>query len=143
LSLHILDVLDISALNMPGLVRKILIFAAVDGLILQPLAQRGQKPATATKITYKDSHVGLSKGGEDDEKAAKSFEAFGIVGMGFSAKFGSRLDNKLTFYRSVDGLQILLPNLYYEAPAGCTDTRQSYLYDYGSCAHASSLEERS
>ena len=40
---------------MPGLVRKLLIFAAVDGLILQPAPPRNHKPATdqAIKISYK------------------------------------------------------------------------------------------
>jgi hypothetical protein len=64
----------------PGLARKVLIFAAIDGLILQPLGQRGQRP-TAAKITYKDNHIGpaFGDGGGGDE-GAKSFEAFAIVG---------------------------------------------------------------
>lgn len=64
---------------MPGLARKLLIFAAVDGLVLQPLG-RGQRPAP-TKIAYKDNTIGpvLKDGGEGDG-AGKSFEAFGIVG---------------------------------------------------------------
>lgn len=67
---------------MPGLVRKLLIFAAVDGLILQPLAQKGQRPAPATKIAYKDNHIGpVLKDGGENERSAKSFEAFGVVGM--------------------------------------------------------------
>lgn len=68
---------------MPGLVRKLLIYAAVDGLVLQPLAQRGQqRPAPATKIAFKDNTIGPAlreelEGGE----AGKSFESFGIIGM--------------------------------------------------------------
>lgn len=67
---------------MPGLVRKILIFAAVDGLVLQPLPQRNQRPTAAIKVAYKDNAIGpvLNDEGED-EKPGKSFEAFGIVGM--------------------------------------------------------------
>lgn len=68
---------------MPGLVRKLLIFAAIDGLILQPTAPKGQRPAPATKIAYKDKHIGpVSSDLQDLEgSSAKSFEAFGIVGM--------------------------------------------------------------
>jgi hypothetical protein len=64
---------------MPGLTRKLLIFAAVDGLVLQPLG-RGQRP-TPTKIAYKDNKIGAAlKDGEEGDEAGKSFEAFGIVG---------------------------------------------------------------
>ncbi|CAD6442615.1 a3974e41-2187-40ef-af42-202d25ba5055 [Sclerotinia trifoliorum] len=68
---------------MPGLVRKLLIFAAIDGLILQPTAQKGQRPAPATKITYKDKHVGPASYDSHDAEgsSAKGFEAFGIVGL--------------------------------------------------------------
>ncbi len=64
---------------MPGLARKLLIYAAVDGLVLQPLG-RGQRP-TPTKIAYKDNSIGnfLKDEGEADG-AGKSFEAFGIIG---------------------------------------------------------------
>ncbi len=65
----------------PSLARKVLIYAAVDGLILQPLSQRGQRPVFATKITYKDNDIGpaLKHGGEGEEPG-KSFEALGVVG---------------------------------------------------------------
>ncbi|KAF7925288.1 hypothetical protein BELL_0243g00110 [Botrytis elliptica] len=68
---------------MPGLARKLLIFAAIDGLILQPTAPKGQRPAPSTKITYKDKHIGqVSSDSRDVEGSpAKSFEAFGIVGL--------------------------------------------------------------
>jgi hypothetical protein len=66
---------------MPGLARKILIFAAVDGLVLQPLAQRGQRPAPTVNIAYKDSAIRpVLKDGGQVESIGKSFEAFGIVG---------------------------------------------------------------
>ncbi len=65
----------------PSLVRKVLIYAAIDGLVLQPLGQRGQRPVSATKITYKDNNiVPASKHGGEGEEPGKSFEAFGIVG---------------------------------------------------------------
>ncbi|TVY21650.1 Phosphatidylinositide phosphatase [Lachnellula arida] len=71
---------------MPGLFQKLLVSAAVDGIILQPVAQKGQRPASATKIAYNDHHIGpvLKDGGESEsesEGGGKSFEAFGIVGL--------------------------------------------------------------
>ena len=63
---------------MPGLVRKLIIFAAVDGLVLQPLAQKGQRPAPAVKITYNGSTIGPVLG--EVVNHGKGFEAFGIVG---------------------------------------------------------------
>lgn len=67
---------------MPGLVRKLLIFAVIDGLVLQPVAQRGQRPAPATKITYRDKHIGpVLNDTQDADGSANGFEAFGIVGM--------------------------------------------------------------
>ncbi|KAG4031786.1 hypothetical protein MFRU_008g01450 [Monilinia fructicola] len=66
---------------MPGLVRKLLVFAAVDGLILQPTAPKGQRPAPSTKITYKDRHIVPINDAYDGEGSAKGFEAFGIVGL--------------------------------------------------------------
>ncbi len=76
----------------PGLARKVLIFASIDGLVLQPLGQRGQRPTPASKITYKDNNIGpiLRNGGEVEE-AGKAFEAFGIVGKPIELRFTPRL----------------------------------------------------
>lgn len=63
---------------MPGLVRKLLIFAAVDGLVLQPLAQKGQRPAPAISIAYSGNKIGPVLG--EVASPRRSFEAFGIVG---------------------------------------------------------------
>lgn len=69
---------------MPGIVRKLLVLAAVDGVVLQPLAQKGQRPAPPTKITYGDNLIGpVLKHGTNGDEAGKSFEAFGVVGKGF------------------------------------------------------------
>lgn len=38
---------------MPGIIRKLVVFAAVDGLVLQPIGQRNQRPAAPLKIDYK------------------------------------------------------------------------------------------
>ncbi len=63
---------------MPGLVRKLLVIAAVDGLILQPLVQRGQRPAPPVKIDYRSSSIGPALG--NIPEAEKGFESFGVVG---------------------------------------------------------------
>lgn len=78
LSVHL--IFDVSA-SMPGLVRKLLIFAAVDGLVLQPLTQKGQRPASSSKISFKDGSI-VPSGKEDvpNEARTRGFEAFGIVG---------------------------------------------------------------
>jgi hypothetical protein len=88
---HLLDVFVIINASMPGLARKILIFAAVDGLVLQPLAQRGQRPVSAASIAYSDNSVGpLSRDGGEAERAGESFEAFGIVGAYSSTLVGTK-----------------------------------------------------
>ncbi len=68
---------------MPNLARKLVVFAAVDGLILQPLAsKKDQRPPPPVKIRYGDAtlstvHRDLVPG---LTKPNSSFEAFGIVG---------------------------------------------------------------
>jgi hypothetical protein len=69
---------------MPGLVRKLLIFAAVDGLILQPAPPRNHKPATdqAIKIAYKGNAIEpLLKDRRQEDTANETLETHGIVGM--------------------------------------------------------------
>lgn len=69
---------------MPGLVRKLLIFAAVDGLILQPAPPKNHKPATenAIKITYRENGIGpLLKDRRQEDAARETFEAHGVIGI--------------------------------------------------------------
>ncbi|KAF2864958.1 SacI domain-containing protein [Massariosphaeria phaeospora] len=68
---------------MPGLVRKLLIFAAVDGLILQPAPPRHHPPATqqAIKIDYKGNVGPLLKDRREEDTAPVSLESHGIVGL--------------------------------------------------------------
>ncbi|KAL9128184.1 MAG: hypothetical protein Q9217_003084 [Psora testacea] len=63
---------------MPGLVRKIIIFAAIDGLILQPVHQRNNRPLL---IDYKTHKVSIaSRLASKDEP---SIDCHGIVGIRF------------------------------------------------------------
>ncbi|PVH74139.1 hypothetical protein DL98DRAFT_658971 [Cadophora sp. DSE1049] len=63
---------------MPGLARKLLIYAAVDGLIITET--RPGRPAT--KIAYKDNSITqVPRDGAHTESSEKGFEAFGLVGL--------------------------------------------------------------
>ncbi|KAI4928439.1 uncharacterized protein J4E92_005925 [Alternaria infectoria] len=68
---------------MPSLVRKLLIFAAVDGLILQPSPPRNHPPATqqAIKVDYKGNVGPLLKDRREEDTAPVSVEAHGIIGL--------------------------------------------------------------
>ncbi|CAN9130152.1 unnamed protein product [Alternaria alternata] len=68
---------------MPSLVRKLLIFAAVDGLVLQPSPPRNHPPATqqAIKVDYKGNVGPLLKDRREEDTAPVSVEAHGIVGL--------------------------------------------------------------
>ncbi|KIW04942.1 uncharacterized protein PV09_04107 [Verruconis gallopava] len=69
---------------MPGLVRKLLIFAAVDGLVLQPAPPRNHKPTTeqAIKLDYKTSRIRpLLKDRREEDTAPNALEVHGIVGL--------------------------------------------------------------
>ncbi|CAG5149051.1 uncharacterized protein ALTATR162_LOCUS2289 [Alternaria atra] len=68
---------------MPSLVRKLLIFAAVDGLILQPSPPRNHPPATqqAIKVDYKGNVMPLLKDRREEDTAPVSVEAHGIIGL--------------------------------------------------------------
>ncbi|CAE7031807.1 hypothetical protein PTNB73_05172 [Pyrenophora teres f. teres] len=68
---------------MPSLVRKLLIFAAVDGLILQPYPPRNHAPTTqqAIKVDYKGQVGPLLKDRRDEDTAPISVEAHGIIGL--------------------------------------------------------------
>lgn len=69
---------------MPGVIRKILLFAAVDGLVLQPIGQRNQRPAAPLKIDYK-SHKptpSLRDTTHDIERDKDaSIEVQGVIGV--------------------------------------------------------------
>jgi hypothetical protein len=68
---------------MPGLVRKLLIFATVDGLVLQPVLQKTSRGSSepAIQLSYKGGSIGPVL---QDKKygglEASTLEAHGIVG---------------------------------------------------------------
>jgi len=63
------------------LVRKLSIFTTTDGLIIQPLPQRGQRPYAAVKVGFEDGSIQpVWDCDNKDQSRGKSFEAFGIAG---------------------------------------------------------------
>ncbi|KAI0179179.1 SacI homology domain-containing protein [Hypoxylon sp. FL1284] len=68
---------------MPSLARKLLVCAAVDGLVIQPLATRGQRTPSPVQVKYGDAAVSsLPRDySPDTSKPNSCFEAFGIVGL--------------------------------------------------------------
>lgn len=68
---------------MPGIARKIILFAAIDGLIIQPLSSRGQKPFQPVRIKYGDAAISTASRDDvpDTSNHESSFEAFGVIGL--------------------------------------------------------------
>ncbi|KAM0557184.1 hypothetical protein ACHAPJ_005447 [Fusarium lateritium] len=68
---------------MPAIARKLLICAAIDGLVIQPLSTKGQRPFQPVRVKYGDatiSHVPREHV-PDGTKSDSSFEAFGVIGI--------------------------------------------------------------
>ena len=66
---------------MPGLVRKLVVFAAVDGLILQPSTQRNQKATPGLQVKYNTHEIAAaSPASQARDESSASFDAHGIVG---------------------------------------------------------------
>ena len=72
---------------MPGLARKIVICAAVDGLVLHPLnsrkdqQQQQQQRLTPVRIKYGDASISHTATPDLTSSSPQpSFEAFGIIG---------------------------------------------------------------
>ncbi|KAK1700781.1 SacI homology domain-containing protein [Colletotrichum godetiae] len=68
---------------MPGIARKIIICAAVDGLIIQPFVTKGQRPAQPVRIKYGDASITPAPREQipDLSQPNSSFEAFGVIGL--------------------------------------------------------------
>jgi hypothetical protein len=67
---------------MPGLARKLIICAAVDGLIIQPLSSKGQRPPQPVRLRYGDANISTVSRDQlpDTTGPGTSFEVFGILG---------------------------------------------------------------
>jgi len=66
---------------MPGIVHKLVVIAAVGGLVLQPSALRSQRPAPSIQISYKTNKItALDESPPESGRNASSLDAHGIVG---------------------------------------------------------------
>ncbi len=111
---------------MPGLARKLLIFATVDGLVLQPLAQRNQLSPPAVIIAYETRSISTIKHSHDNERlSVNSFESHGIIGV------HTRLLMKISLisilYRLSYGFRAALPYCNNPTAASCANSRQAYI----------------
>lgn len=127
------------SVKMPGLARKILICAAVDGLIVQPLSPKGQRPFQPVQIKYGDAAISsVSRDQVPDTET--SFEAFGVVGealllnnVGNVARAnGGRLDH---------GIETQLSSNNHAKEAGCPDSWISYICSHWRCYNALLIQE--
>ncbi|CAM1500962.1 Fc.00g101240.m01.CDS01 [Cosmosporella sp. VM-42] len=68
---------------MPGIARKVIICAAIDGLIIQPLSSKGQRPFQPVRVKYGDATISSVTREQvpDTSKPDSSFEAFGVIGL--------------------------------------------------------------
>ncbi|KEQ68474.1 hypothetical protein M436DRAFT_58341 [Aureobasidium namibiae CBS 147.97] len=65
---------------MPGLVRKLVICATADGLLLQPLSQRNQQPSSPpVKIDYQTHNISPSLQQHSDDSTSQGLEAHGLL----------------------------------------------------------------
>ena len=65
---------------MPAIVRKLVILAAADGLLLQPSSQRSQRPIPDIQLQYVTNEICPSEAAQHGHNELASFEAHGIVG---------------------------------------------------------------
>ena len=65
---------------MPGLVRKLIILAAVDGLVLQPATQRSPQTTPSLRISYNSHRISSIGIPTLKDLPATSLDSHGIVG---------------------------------------------------------------
>lgn len=84
-SVTVIRVAKISFSDMSGLARKLVICAAIEGLVIQPLTTKGQRPANPIRIRYSDAAISAITRDQlpDISQEGSSFEAFGVIGRGF------------------------------------------------------------
>lgn len=120
---------------MPSLVRRLLIWAAVDGLILQ-----GNGPAEhqkTLKIDYSTRSIKEVEVSETSLKKATPLESHGIVGKPpvLSSELGRR---RLTQNRAPLDRIIVLSYCYNKTGTSCPDLRKAGLCDQR-CCHSSGV----
>ncbi|KAF5020664.1 hypothetical protein F66182_7298 [Fusarium sp. NRRL 66182] len=68
---------------MPAIARKLLICAAIDGLVIQPLSSKGQRPFQPVRVKYGDASITQvpREHVPDDPNPDSCFDAFGVIGL--------------------------------------------------------------
>lgn len=66
---------------MPGVVRKLVILAAVDGLVLQPATQRNPQSTPSLRISYKSHDISPLGAPASRDVPSTSLDSHGIVGI--------------------------------------------------------------
>ncbi|KAG5995375.1 hypothetical protein E4U52_008415 [Claviceps spartinae] len=124
---------------MPGIARKVLVFAAVDGVILQPLSTKGQRPFQPLKIAYGDSSIsGVSRDQVPDKPGPdSSFEAFGVIGL----ITVSRLSYLITITRRQQVAQVLGHPIYVVTGVAIIPCSTKKEADESVCRTATSLRK--
>lgn len=76
---------------MPGLARKLIICATVEGLIIQPLSTKGQRSPPPVRLRYGDANISTVPRDQLPETttSGNSFEAFGVLGKQGPAQWTS------------------------------------------------------
>ena len=66
---------------MPGLVHKLVIVAAADGILLLPSPLRNQRSGAGIQISYRtNAIISLGENQTENSNSAQTLEAHGIVG---------------------------------------------------------------
>lgn len=132
---------------MPGLLRKLIIFATVDGLVIQSPGNgwryNGNSESSSMKIDYKTSTTSCPAPVSDEIDRDAALESFGLVGKFVPETrhdlFESRAFSPVNSASSVSANQVsfdcrtpvrrlpLVPHLHNAAPAGGPDTGKAYI----------------
>lgn len=117
---------------MPAIARKVVICAAIDGLVIHPLFSKGQKPAAPICIRYGEASISQASRAElpDVSKPNSSFEAFGIVGSFETALVDTVEVLELKSYRFNHYFEVELLDHHHQTTTGCPGIRPSSLRNH-------------
>ncbi len=110
---------------MPGLVKKFLVVAGIEGLSLHP-TQRNQRSIQITYTSLELSPLPYFKVTD----SLSSAEFYGIVGCQLPMQVTGSFTNLFTPYRSANRRSILLPDHHFTPRTSSADTRLPHLRYY-------------
>jgi hypothetical protein len=110
------------------LVRKLLIFAAVDGLVLQPRSSHPHaQQQQGIKIDYKGNVGPLLNSNHEGDDTLSSLESHGIVGMSTSFAHTAPAVWGLMRNRASKSSYFNLPDIDLRSRTSRTNTRQAHI----------------